>query len=204
MQALHLYRTIAQQAEAYVNEKSSKFYAFSYPVTSEEEVAAHLKQLRHVYPDANHHCSAYVLGAQGLQHRASDDGEPSGSAGKPILHAIQSLGLTDTMVVVVRYFGGKQLGVRGLIDVYNLAALQVLDASTIVERELGQQIQFHYRYEQEPFVQRLWKKFSLKPESHQPDMTGILVQVKVPLAQVDHVVSEIKSISDEVEIGPIR
>lgn len=204
MQKPHIYKTIVKQAEAYLNEKSSKFYAFSFPVTSEEQVSVHLKNLRQQFPDANHHCSAYVLGAQGQLYRASDDGEPSGSAGKPILHAIQSLGLSDTMVVVVRYFGGKQLGVRGLIDVYHSAALLVLEASGVVEHELRQELQFHYRYDQEPLVQRLWKRFALKPESHQPDMTGLFIKVKVPLSQFTAVLAELKMISDEVEIGSIR
>lgn len=203
MQKVHLYRTIARKAEAYVNEKSSKFYAYSFQLKSEEEASVYLKQLRQQFPDANHHCSAYVCGVQGQFVKASDDGEPAGSAGKPILHAIQSLGLTETMVVVVRYFGGKQLGVRGLIDVYHQATIQVLEASGMIERELNQAVIFHYRYDQEPQVQRVWKRFALKPDSHQPDMKGLTVQVNVPVSRIPDVLEEIKMIADEVEVGSI-
>lgn len=204
MRELALYRTIEKHSEAYLNEKSSKFYAYSYHVKSEEEVAIFLKGLRNQFPDANHHCSAYVLGAEKAQQKASDDGEPSGSAGKPILHAILSMNLSDVLVIVVRYFGGKQLGVRGLIDIYHQAALDVLQRSTVVERPLTQPVNFHYRYEQEPFIQRIWKKFNLKPSNHLPDLTGIHVHVFVPIPIVDQFLKDLNTITNEVEIGAVR
>ena len=126
------YKTLAAPAEALHKARNSKLYAFAYPVSSVEEVKPLLDALRKKFYDATHHCYAYRIGADGASVRANDDGEPSGTAGKPILGQLLSCGVTDCLVVVVRYFGGTKLGVPGLIDAYRQATASVLEVAEIV------------------------------------------------------------------------
>jgi uncharacterized YigZ family protein len=130
----HSYQTVNGNGEALYKEKGSKFFAFAFPVLSDEEFRKHLQELKQQYPDATHHCYALVLNPdQGFQ-KCSDDGEPFGTAGKPILRAILSAGVTNTGIVVVRYFGGTQLGVPGLIRAYKTAASDALKQCRIIEK----------------------------------------------------------------------
>ena len=129
-----LYRTIAAPAEALFKERSSKFFAYAFPVVSAEEALEIVERLRKKYYDATHHCYAYRLGADGSVYRANDDGEPSGTAGKPILGQLLSADVTDCLVVGVRYFGGTKLGVPGLIGAYRESTAEVLAAAEIVEK----------------------------------------------------------------------
>lgn len=128
------YRTIAAPAEAAIRERSSKFLTYAYPVTDAAQVKPLLDELRKRYYDATHHCYAYRLGPAGEEFRANDDGEPSGTAGKPILGQMLSREVTDCLIVVVRYFGGTKLGVPGLINAYRDSAAAVLDEAQIVEK----------------------------------------------------------------------
>ncbi len=140
------YLTIAAPAEAYNRERSSKFLAYAYPVTNEEEIREALEALRKRYFDATHHCYAWRLGPQGELFRANDDGEPSGTAGRPILGQLLSAQVTNCLVVVVRYFGGTKLGVPGLIAAYKEATQEVLAVSEIVERTVDDLITIHFPY----------------------------------------------------------
>ena len=115
------YLTIEGEAETVMRERSSKFYSFAYHVESEEQISQHLDALRKQYYDATHHCYAWRLGPAGERFRANDDGEPSGTAGRPILGQMLSHGITDALIVVVRYFGGTKLGVPGLIAAYTVS-----------------------------------------------------------------------------------
>jgi len=128
------YKTVVDSAEITIRERSSKFLALSFHVTATEEAKGIVDALRKKYYDATHHCYAYRLGADGSVFRANDDGEPSGTAGKPILGQMISRSLTDCLVVVVRWFGGTKLGVSGLIEAYRTAAAEVLDASRTEEK----------------------------------------------------------------------
>jgi len=121
------YTTIATTGTGDFRDRGSKFLAFSYPIQTVQDVKEKLQALKKEHPKANHHCYAYRIGLDGMQYRAVDDGEPSGSAGKPILGQIDSLGLTNVLVVVVRYFGGSLLGVPGLINAYKVATAQSLE-----------------------------------------------------------------------------
>jgi putative IMPACT (imprinted ancient) family translation regulator len=123
------YKTIAAPAEAMLKERSSRFRAFAFPVSTEIEVKTHLKELRGRFPDATHICYAFRLGPRGDIWGLSDNGEPSGSAGRPILGRLMAAGVSDCLVAVVRWFGGKKLGVPGLIDAYKTAAAETLDAA---------------------------------------------------------------------------
>lgn len=155
-----IYRTIAAPAEAIYKERSSKFLAYAYPVESEEEVKIHLDKLRKEYFDATHHCYAYRIGAEGEQFRANDDGEPSGTAGKPILGQLLSSQLTNCLVVVVRYFGGTKLGVSGLIQAYKESTAEVLAASDIIEKTVDTLFEVEFPYIAMNGVQRVIKEVS--------------------------------------------
>ena len=148
------YWTIAGESEGNYSEKRSKFLSFAYPVTTEEEALAHVAAVRSLYYDARHVCWAYRLGADGDTTRANDDGEPSGTAGKPILGIITSLGLTEVIVLVVRYFGGIKLGTSGLIEAYREAALAALESAERKECILTEEIELHFGYELMGLVMR--------------------------------------------------
>jgi uncharacterized YigZ family protein len=126
------YKTVSGKSEGLYKEKGSKFIALAYPVTSEDEVKVILASLRKEYHDARHHCYSYIIGFKGEHWRANDDGEPSGTAGRPIHGQIQSFNLTNTLIVVIRYFGGTKLGVSGLINAYKTSAADALNNAQIV------------------------------------------------------------------------
>lgn len=140
------YLTIEGNAEAIFKEKSSKFLCYAFHVESEEEIAAHLERLRKQYYDATHHCYAWRIGPFGERFRANDDGEPSSTAGKPILGQMLSREVTNCLIVVVRYFGGTKLGVPGLIAAYKESAAAVLDEANIVERTVDTHIKIEFSY----------------------------------------------------------
>jgi uncharacterized YigZ family protein len=125
--------TIKSPAEGLYKEKASKFLAYAFPVQTEEQVKEHLAEMKKLHPKANHVCYAFRLGAMGAHYRASDAGEPSGTAGAPILGQLRSHNLTDILLVVVRYFGGTKLGVSGLIQAYKESAAEALKNAEIVK-----------------------------------------------------------------------
>lgn len=140
------YLTLEAAAEAASRERSSKFLAYAYPVRTEEEIREHLDALRKRHFDATHHCYAWRLGPRGERYRTNDDGEPSGTAGKPILGQLLSAEVTDCLIVVVRYFGSTKLGVPGLIAAYREAAAEALAAATVVERTVDREIRVDFPY----------------------------------------------------------
>lgn len=140
------YFTIEAPAESACRERSSKFLSFIYPVKTEEEIREYLEALRKKYYDATHHCYAWRLGPDGALWRANDDGEPSGTAGKPILGQLLSHELTDCLVVVVRYFGGTKLGVPGLIAAYKESTVDAIEAAVVVERTVDRLIRVDFSY----------------------------------------------------------
>lgn len=150
-----LYTTVAAPSEASYTVKRSRFLAYAFPVTTPAEARARVDELARRYYDARHVCWAYMLGWRREQFRANDNGEPSGTAGKPILGQINSRLLTDVLVVVVRYFGGIKLGTPGLIAAYREAASLVLDAAVAVERHVTERISFTYPYEAVDAVMKL-------------------------------------------------
>ncbi len=140
------YLTIAAPVEAIYKEKSSKFLAYAYPVRTEDEIRELLDALRKRYYDATHHCYAWRLGPQGEQFRSNDDGEPSGTAGKPILGQLLSNSLTNCLIVVVRYFGGTKLGVSGLISAYKESAAEVIGEAEIIEQTVDTYFKVEFPY----------------------------------------------------------
>lgn len=143
------YKTIEGQSEAVYTEKRSKFIAIAIPVCTLTEVKAHLEEYQKKYYDARHVCYAYMLGAERKEFRANDNGEPSGTAGKPILGQINSNELTDILIIVVRYFGGIKLGTSGLIVAYRTAAAQAIAEATIIEKTVDQDVKIIFEY---PFM----------------------------------------------------
>lgn len=160
------YLMLAAPAEGLFKDKGSKFYAFAYPVHSEEEVKQHLNQLKKEHVAANHHCYAYVLGFDQSIQKANDDREPSNTAGKPILRSILSKQLTNTLVVVVRYFGGRLLGVPGLIEAYGGAAADALQQARVIEKIITERHELKCDFDQENEAFRIMKQFGLKIIQH--------------------------------------
>ena len=154
------YLTIAEPAEAIYKERSSKFLTYADPVETEAEIKELLDALRKQYYDATHHCYAYRLGAHGELFRANDDGEPSGTAGKPILGQLLSANLTNCLVVVVRYFGGTKLGVSGLIQAYKESTAEVIAVSKIIEKTVDSIIKINFDYISMNGVMRVIKEMN--------------------------------------------
>lgn len=162
METTDVYNTIASQtAEGFYSEKRSKFYAFAFHVESEEDVKTIVQAYGKRFYDARHVCWAYVLGADGSVSRANDDGEPSSTAGKPILGQIVKNGLTDILVIVVRYFGGVKLGTSGLIVAYRTAAADAIEHATVETRYVEETVVFDFSYVMMNDVMRVVKE--MKP-----------------------------------------
>ena len=140
------YKTIAKPAEGSYSEKRSKFLAYAFPVQNEQEVKQRLAEIQKKHWDARHHCYAYILGPNKDAYRLNDNGEPSGTAGRPIYGQLLSKDLTNTLVIVVRYFGGIKLGVSGLQNAYKVAAREALDAAVIEERTVQETYRVTFEY----------------------------------------------------------
>jgi len=154
------YKTINKEGAGTYTEKRSKFLAFCHHVTTLDEVKAIVAQYRKKYYDARHVCYAYMLGPERKDFRANDDGEPSSTAGKPILGQINSNELTDILVVVVRYYGGVNLGTSGLIVAYRTAAAEAIEASEIVTRFVEEEVVFRFSYPMMNDVMRIVKEMN--------------------------------------------
>jgi len=157
------YKTIAAPTEEILlKEKSSKFYGYAYPVLNEEDIKKHLDELRKKHPGAVHFCYAYQIGVEKISYRANDDGEPSNSAGAPIYGQIQSQGLTNVLVVIVRFFGGIKLGVGGLIVAYKTAAQMSLDNAEIIQKTIDIHYLVSFDYKNMNKVMRIIKEKKLE------------------------------------------
>jgi uncharacterized YigZ family protein len=153
------YKTIAKAAEGYINERKSKFFSYILPIKTEEEVKDILEEYRKKYYDARHVCWAYMLGTSRENFRANDDGEPSGTAGRPILGQINSNELTDVLIIVVRYFGGTLLGTGGLGRAYKDAAAAAIENATIIEKTIDDTYLIHFEYPLLNDVMRILNQF---------------------------------------------
>lgn len=148
------YLTISKISEGLYKEKGSKFLAFAIPVTSIDEIKAILEEKRKAFHDARHVCYAYILGPEGKEFRANDDGEPSGTAGRPMLGILQSNNLTNTLLVIVRYFGGTKLGTSGLINAYKESASDAIVNNEIIEKTIDKMLNVKFEY---PFLNEIMK-----------------------------------------------
>lgn len=155
------YLTLASPTEGLYKEKGSKFIALAFPVRTEAEIKEKLTEIRKQYYDARHHCYAYILGAAKTAFRANDDGEPNHSAGDPILGQIRSSGLSNVLVIVVRYFGGTKLGVGGLIHAYKTATAEALQNAPTVEKHETSVVKISFGYENMNEVMSMVKELNL-------------------------------------------
>lgn len=165
MDLFDAYSSIAAPSEGLYKDNGSRFIALAYPVETEEEVKAIVAGLRKQYHDARHHCFAYRLGYKGDVFRSSDDGEPSGSAGRPILGQIDSAGLSDVLVVVVRYFGGIKLGIPGLIRAYKSSTADALGSAKVIDKVAGTVYRIGFDYMAMNGVQKVLKDMGLQQSS---------------------------------------
>ncbi len=173
-----IYKSIAAKSDGLFKDNGSRFIASAWPVESEEEVKAIIDSLKKEYHDARHHCYAYRIGSKGEKWRANDDGEPSGSAGRPILGQIDSAGLSDVLVVVVRYFGGIKLGIPGLIRAYKTSTADALANASAVEKIAGSWFRLQFGYDRMPQVMKVLKDLDL-PQRARDFGTECSLEVRV-------------------------
>ena len=168
------YKTIASLAEGIYTEKRSKFIAMALPVRTLDEIKEHLEKYQKQYYDARHVCYAYMLGYERKDFRANDNGEPSGTAGKPILGQINSNELTDILVVVVRYFGGIKLGTSGLIQAYKAAAAEAIAVAEVIEKTVDDEVEIAFEYPFMNDVMRIVKEEEPQLVSQSYDMDCLM------------------------------
>jgi uncharacterized YigZ family protein len=186
------YRTIDQPTESNFRDRGSKFIGYAFPVTNEEQIKQHLQHLRKVHPSARHVCYAFRINPLNEYWRANDDGEPSSSAGKPILGQIRSLELQNVLVAVVRYFGGTLLGVPGLINAYREAAAEALQSAVIVEKIVTVELTATVNYDKMGDVMK-WVKDS-HYDYQAPEMTDTFsITIQIPARTV----AEVKQLFEE-------
>ena len=178
------YKSIASESRGLFKDNGSRFIAHAYPVETEEEVKEIVAALKKEYYDARHHVYAYRLGYLGDKFRANDDGEPSGSSGRPVLGQIDSNELSDILVVVVRYFGGIKLGIPGLIRAYKTATADAIANAEIVEKIACKRYKVHFGYMGMNSVMKVFKDMGLEQKNQQFDMECSM-ETSVRLSQVD-------------------
>jgi len=191
------YQTISAKSEGLYKEKGSKFIALAFPVTSEEEVKDILASLRKEDHDARHHCYSYVIGFKGEHWRANDDGEPSGTAGRPIYGQIQSFNLTNVLIVVIRYFGGTKLGVSGLINAYKTSAADALQQSKIVVKTINDIYRISFGYLAMNDIMKLVKEENLNIKEQNFD-TSCFVTVGIRQSRTQTVLGKIEKIDSAI------
>ena len=187
------YKTIASTSEGYYTEKRSKFLAFAHHVQTVDEVKELLTGYRKKYYDARHVCYAYMLGAERTEIRANDDGEPSSTAGKPILGQINSNELTDILIVVVRYYGGVNLGTSGLIIAYREAAADAINHATIETRQVEEIVKYSFAYPQMNDVMRIVKDMNPRIISQTYDNTCEIV-LSIRKSEAEQLRNRLKSL----------
>lgn len=187
------YKTIAGPSEGIYSEKRSKFIAYAFPVTSEQEVKQRLAEIQKKHWDARHHCYAYILGPNKDAYRMNDNGEPSGTAGRPIHGQLLSKDLTDILLIVVRYFGGIKLGVSGLQNAYKVAAKEALDNAKIIEKTVQEKYRVTFEYLHMNEVMQILKNPEITIVDRQSDMQCVYT-IMVRLSIADKTISALQKI----------
>lgn len=195
--------TIASLSSGEFRDRGSKFLAYAFPVRSENECQLRLEEVRKEHPKARHHCYAYRLGLDKNNFRANDDGEPSGTAGRPILGQIDSFNLTNVFVVVVRYFGGTLLGTSGLIHAYRSSAMEALRQAEIVEQVLEDIFQLTFDYALMSDVMNAVKKLELRILSQEFNLDGRL-EVAIRQGAREQTITQLKSLIAKVSVEEAR
>lgn len=187
------YNILTAPSEGQYKEKGSKFIAWAIPVADEEEVKENLVAIKKKYYDARHHCYAYVLGTDKQNFRSNDDGEPSGSAGKPILNQIYSADITNVLVIVVRYFGGIKLGVSGLVNAYKTAAREAIQAAEKKTCTIDDTLDVYFTYPLMNDVMRVLKEENLQPFATKFEIECLLT-LHCRKSQTNQVLEKLKNI----------
>ena len=187
------YYTIEKPSTAEFKDRGSRFLAYAFPITSAEEFKKRIRELREEHPKAAHHCFAYRIGTDGNNFRAGDDGEPSGSAGKPIMGQIDSKELTNLAVVVVRYFGGTLLGVPGLINAYKTAASLALQLTPIVKKPVLAVYEIEFDYTRMNDIMMVIKRFGCIILQNETQLFCRMV-IGIPLAMLDWCLDQLKDL----------
>ncbi len=178
------YKTIKSPSEGLYKEKGSKFIAVAWPAGNEAEVKSILEETKRKYHDARHHSYSYVIGADSGIWRVNDDGEPSGTAGRPILGQIRSFGLTNVLVVVSRYFGGKLLGASGLTNAYKAAARSALLNAEITDSVITENFELIFPYKSLSIVMKILKEYNIEQAEHNFDNEcRMLIQIRLSLKE---------------------
>jgi uncharacterized YigZ family protein len=192
------YKTIKAPVEGLFKDRGSKFFAFAYPIEHENEVKALVDKLRKEHFKAVHHCYAYRLGLDKSNFRVNDDGEPSGTAGKPILNTLLSQEITNILVVVVRYFGGTLLGVPGLINAYKSATAEALAVANILEKTVNDVYSIGFEFVQMNDVMKVVKEFNLKIRNQTYD-NQCLMELEFRKTLTNQVIGKLEKI-DTIEV----
>lgn len=192
------YKTIKSPAEGLFKDRGSKFFAFAYPIEHENQVKDLVDNLRKEHFKAVHHCYAYRLGLDKNNFRVNDDGEPSGTAGKPILNTLLSHEITNILVVVVRYFGGTLLGVPGLINAYKSATLEALQMSEVIEKTVNEVYNVGFEFVQMNDVMKIVKEFGLKIRNQTYD-NQCLMELEFRKSLTNQVIGKLEKI-DNIEV----
>lgn len=209
------YRTIAEASMGEFKDRGSKFIAYAFPAYTEQQWQDHLLVVKKEHNKARHHCYAYRLGLEGELFRANDDGEPSGTAGRPILGQIDSFELTNVFIVVVRYFGGTKLGTSGLINAYRQSSIEALKEATIIEKIVGVTFRLEFDYSIMSEVMNSVKKMDLTIQKQVFENTGMLEilirksEVKTQMIRLKALIlgksiEEIESMVDELNIAGLK
>lgn len=188
------YLTVAQSGEGNYTEKRSRFLSFALHVENEDEIKTVIAQYRKKYYDARHVCYAYVLGHEQTSARANDDGEPSGSAGKPIMGQINSMNLTDTLVIVVRYFGGVKLGTGGLFSAYKIVAREALNDAEIEERIVKERLKVAVPYADVDVIMRLSKNAGAEIVSREYDAVNTILAIEIRKNEIENLKSVVNKV----------
>ena len=191
----HFYSTIEIPAIAEFKDRGSKFLAYSYPVNSVDTCKKIIAGLKKEHPKAVHFCVAYRIGVEGNIFRASDDGEPAGSAGRPILGQIDSKELTNIMVVVVRYFGGTLLGVPGLINAYKTATTLALQLAPIVQKPIELQYELNFDYHQMNEVMMIVKQYNCSVTEQEAQLF-VQLKIGIPKARLEEVLNKFNDLRE--------
>ena len=192
---IDVYKTIASPSKGIFKDKGSKFLAFAFPVDNEQEIKQHIESKKKEYFDARHHCYAYAIGVNRQQQRSFDDGEPAGTAGKPIFNQIISTNLTNILIVVVRYFGGTLLGKSGLIQAYKMATIDAIANSRVIEKTENTTIGLTFSYSQLNEVLKILRMDGVVLKNQQFDNTCIIeADVRISLEKV--LVSKLAKLED--------
>ncbi|MDP4225600.1 MAG: YigZ family protein [Bacteroidota bacterium] len=191
------YLTIKESASGEYKDKGSRFLSYSFPIASEPEAKKIIQDLRNKYHDARHHCFAYRIGFEGEISRLNDDGEPSGTAGKPIMGQLLSKNITNVLVVVVRYFGGILLGTSGLIHAYRSATIDALSNSEIIEKTIQYIYQVNFQYEVMNTVMKILKEEKINQFDQNFDLSCNM-KISVRKNQSEQIIQKLQSIQSVV------